>query len=1085
MLGGLPGSQPGTGARWVGVGPAPLRSFNTLRPDSGQVLDIAIDPRGQADQVIYIACNDGGIWKSTDAGDSWLPTTELMPSLSMGAVALDPSNPDVVYAGTGNPFDGGLQFSKGVGIYRSIDGGQTWSIVAGSLFAYVPINRIVVPAPGVLVVATSNGVYRSVDGGRHFGANAPAFDDDAPVLSGLATDLTVDTQVPTTVYACIAGQGVLVSTDAGATFPVNLFTKAGPPGQPYAVIRLAQSTQPDGLTLYASVSFGSGPTAGLFRSADAGATWTDMPAGRAAGAGAQFGYDQTVGVDPLDPNRVYLGFQQLHLSTDGGATFQATPVTVPSKVHEDHHRLVFSPPGHRPAAPPSRVYVATDGGIATSPDGGATWLNLNNGIATNLFVGFDIGRGSAASNGYSYGGTQDTGFPFRQPGFPGADWHMTAAGDGGQVAVDPANPRRAYGCTGSSFRTTADGGSLWADVASGLSLGASRVTVDPSNGANVYASAGSTLYQSTDHAAHFTPIRTFSESIRAIAVAPLDSNSVWVALDTALSHTSDALAGSATTWTPSTPGAPGWMVLGSIAIDPRDVDRVVVVYAGQSTIDPANRTHHVFQTADGGTTWTDIGGTDGGNPLENLPDLPLHSVVIDPGVTVRGLFGVRAAAQAGGKGQSDPLIAVGLDGIIVTSADSVLWTVQRSGTSATLVDAAWGDGQWVVVGLNGTILTSLDGVTWTAQDSHTHDALHGIAWSGSLFAVADASTANVLTSPDGTTWTVRPLGTAGPLLAIDWDGHQFVGAGYNGTIVTSPDGISWTARPLKGVSANLNAVTHGTVHVVAGQGGTVLTSPDAISWTLRSSGVTDQVDGVSTSFALFVAVLNTGGILTSPDGVTWTPRPSGTSARLLAVTWAGTQFVAVGDSGTILTSPDGMAWTPQASGSVPESVIVASDAGVMRTLDGGAKWHVPGVGLPAVDCKSLALDSSASPSLLRVGTYGRSVFELTAPAGPVLVVEANLGFGFVPVGSTATLHGRAVNVGSAGLDLAAFSLSTGSADFAIASGAAPASLGPGAQHDFSITFAPSLPGDSTATFRLDSTDPRRPVTDLAASGTGV
>ncbi len=202
----LPGSQPVTGARWVGIGPAPLRSFNTLRPDSGQVVDIAIDPSGQVDQVIYIA-GDGGIWKSTDGGDTWAPTTELMPSLSIGAVVLDPSDPNVVYAGTGNLFSGDRQFSKGIGIYRSIDGGRTWSIVVGSGFAYTGINRVVVPAPGVLVVAASNGVFRSVDGRRHFGANPPGFDDDAPVLGGFATDLTVDTQMPTTVSPPSPGRG--------------------------------------------------------------------------------------------------------------------------------------------------------------------------------------------------------------------------------------------------------------------------------------------------------------------------------------------------------------------------------------------------------------------------------------------------------------------------------------------------------------------------------------------------------------------------------------------------------------------------------------------------------------------------------------------------------------------------------------------------------------------------------------------------------------------------------------------------------------------------------------------------------------
>ncbi len=344
---------------------------------------------------------------------------------------------------------------------------------------------------------------------------------------------------------------------------------------------------------------------------------------------------------------------------------------------------------------------------------------------------------------------------------------MTEGGDGGQVAVDPDNPRRAYGSLGGALVTTVDGGSLWSSVASGLPLSVDRVAIDPSSGANVYASAGVTLYQSTDQAAHFSPIRTFSASINAIAIAALDSNTVWVALGPSLSHTSNALAGSASTWSASTPGAPGWMFPESVAIDPRNVDRVVVVYSGLSGISPANRTHHIFQTADGGTSWTDIGGTDGGNPRQNLPDLPLHSVVIDPGTTVRGLLGVDAGELVGGKGQEGLLIAVGLDGIIVTSADGVLWTVRRSGTTATLVDAVWGGGQWVVVGMKGTILTSLDGTTWTTHDSHSGDALQGIAWSGSLFVVSDASTPNVITSPDGITWTVRPLGTAGALQAID------------------------------------------------------------------------------------------------------------------------------------------------------------------------------------------------------------------------------------------------------------------------------------------------------------------------------
>src|SRR5262245_36511522 len=240
----VPGGAP-LGSHWVGVGPKPLRIdpappnypagdtvlFQGTGPDSGEVVDVAIDPRGSADQVVYIATNGGGIWKTTDGGNTWRPTMDFMPTLSMGAVALDPANPDVVYAGTGNPFDGGQIGQLGVGIYKSIDGGQTWTQTGASVLSGTLINRIVLPASGVLVVATTTGLYRSVDGGQSFGSNAPAFNNGQPVRTGYVSGLALDTLTPSTVYAAISAQGLFRSTDGGATFPDsgNLFASLGSP----------------------------------------------------------------------------------------------------------------------------------------------------------------------------------------------------------------------------------------------------------------------------------------------------------------------------------------------------------------------------------------------------------------------------------------------------------------------------------------------------------------------------------------------------------------------------------------------------------------------------------------------------------------------------------------------------------------------------------------------------------------------------------------------------------------------------------------------------------------------------------------
>ena len=257
-----------TGVQWTQIGPAPLRidasqNFQGAGPDSGEVVDIAVDPTGGSDNTIYIATNDGGIWKTTDGGTTWRPRSDYMPSLSMGAVVLDPSNPSIVYAGTGNNFDGGGVFSKGVGIYKSLDGGDTWTVLnPGGIFTGVAIVRMVMPASGTLLVATASGLFKSVDGGAHFGSNATAFDNGASVLAGYITDLHLDTATGTTIYAGRNGAGLMRSTDSGTTFPTNIFD-ANIPG--HSFFTFSQSTSPDANTIYANLATGGTPPAQIWR----------------------------------------------------------------------------------------------------------------------------------------------------------------------------------------------------------------------------------------------------------------------------------------------------------------------------------------------------------------------------------------------------------------------------------------------------------------------------------------------------------------------------------------------------------------------------------------------------------------------------------------------------------------------------------------------------------------------------------------------------------------------------------------------------------------------------------------------------
>ena len=195
-------------------------------------------------------------------------------------------------------------------------------------------------------------------------------------------------------------------------------------------------------------------------------------------------------------------------------------------------------------------------------------------------------------------------------------------------------------------------------------------------------------------------------------------------------------------------------------------------------------------------------------------------------------------------------------------------------------------------------------------------------------------------------------------------------------------------------------------------------------------------------------------------------------------------FVAVGDSGTIITSTDGTAWTNHSFGTVPFALIASTDTTVLRSIDSGATWQVLGVGLPTATCIALALDWKRTPSLLRVGTPGRSVFELTTTPTARVAVISNLAFGRVNVGSSASIAAKVFNVGSAPLTVTNFAHLSGSNAFTAPGLALPTNIAPGAEVDIILKFQPAALGDAIAVFQLTSNDPVNPTVSVPMSGTG-
>jgi hypothetical protein len=276
--------------------------------------------------------------------------------------------------------------------------------------------------------------------------------------------------------------------------------------------------------------------------------------------------------------------------------------------------------------------------------------------------------------------------------------------------------------------------------------------------------------------------------------------------------------------------------------------------------------------------------------------------------------------------------------------------------------------------------------------------------------------------------------------------------------------------------------------------------------------------GVIQSITNALAVTPSFNLLGNPDPATRpTPAPvssiavdpSDLSGQTVVVTYEGFSATAAGlrtqhayrttDGGqnwTDISGTDGQANTnlpdlPTHSvvidpATVPPSIIVSDDAGVLRSLDTGATWQALGTGLPNVDSTSLAIDTTVNPSVLRVGTYGRSVFTLASATGPVLDVKGDLAFGEVQTGKSDTRTVQLYDVGTTDLHISSFSLTSGSAAFSIISGPTsfPVTVTPGAHKDWTVKYAPTAAANDTAQFTAPSDDPSTPA-QIPASGSAV
>ena len=403
---------------------------------------VALDGVASEPNVFYIGAVNGGIWKTQDAGRTWTPIFDREPTGSIGAIAVAPSDPQVVYAGSGE----GLQrpdLAVGDGVYKSVDGGATWTHLGlhdGRQIASMAVdptnaNRLFVGVLGHPYGPNDErGVYRSLDGGATFqrvlfeNANVGAF------------DVVLDPRDPRIVYATLwaarqapweigasfemPGSGIFKSTDGGTTWTQ---LRDGLPARIGRAEVAISRTNPQVVYAYADVKSKGSESGALYRSADGGAHF-----GRVNDADeiAQRGDDLvSIAVDPADSNIVYLTNTSTYRSTNGGKTMVAIKGAPGG---DDYHAVWINPQN------PRIVALASDQGATISVDGGATWSSWYNQPTAQMFH-------VNADNRFPYwvcGGQQESGSAcVASRGNWGAvterDWHTAGAQEYGYVVPDP------------------------------------------------------------------------------------------------------------------------------------------------------------------------------------------------------------------------------------------------------------------------------------------------------------------------------------------------------------------------------------------------------------------------------------------------------------------------------------------------------------------------------------------------------------------------------------------------------------------------------------------------------------------------
>jgi PKD repeat protein len=601
---------------WALIGPTSWQNVNGWNPGIGRVNVITEEPGNS--NTIYVGTPAGGLWRSEDAGQSWTPLTDQLPSMGVSGIAIDPSNTNVIYIATG---DRDANDYNGVGVLKSNDYGATWQAtgISWQISQGIKSNWLIMHPTdyNTLLLATNEGLFKTINGGTSWQL----------VQNANIREVAYHPTSPDTVYAVsnrfyrsVNGGNSFSIINEGFPSPgeINRFSLAVTPASPNHVYVLAGDASTSGFR-------------GLYRSIDAGTTFTERANSpnimgynnEGTSAGGQSWYDIALAASNTNGSRIFTGGINVWKSTNGGTLFSnLSEWTYPNETgytHADIHFLkTFG----------NRLYCGSDGGIFRSTNEGTTWTDLSEGISNTQLYRFAI---SAQDPYKMVVGTQDNGTNVLE----GSVFNHVLGGDGNGAAMSAVNDNVIYAAYPyGNIQISYDGGDEFQGITDDIEENGLWVTpfvLDPSN-QNVLYAGYQNVWKFTQGSGWQTISSIGGGSFRALEIAPSNNNYIYGAKGPYFYSTTNG----GQDWNSTNAPWPNSNIT-SIAVHPTNPSKVWITLSGY------NNGNKVFTSEDAGLIWENIS--------YNLPNIPANALAYDN----NGANGIYVGTDAGVYYTSDSL----------------------------------------------------------------------------------------------------------------------------------------------------------------------------------------------------------------------------------------------------------------------------------------------------------------------------------------------------------------------------------------------------------------------------------------------